>query len=102
MLGLSLGAWPFILLLVLLPIGWAALQRRRVRMPLPGIGEAAGGRSGGGRSDGREESESLPPEAPVRLRRFTVWSAWVPLWRTAALVLTVLALASPVRLVERV
>lgn len=86
MFGLSLGAWPFVLLLVLLPIGWIALQGRRVRMPLPGIGAAA-------RKD---------PSADIRLRRFTVWSAWVPLWRTAALVFTVLALASPVRMVERV
>ena len=100
MFGLSLGAWPFILLLVLLPIGWMALQKRRVRLPLPGIGAAASG--GTPESEGGEAGRATGGEGEVRLRRFTVWSAWVPLWRTAALVLTVLALASPVRLVERV
>ncbi|NNK47596.1 MAG: VWA domain-containing protein, partial [Gemmatimonadetes bacterium] len=100
MLGLSLGAWPFILLLVLLPIGWAALQKRRVRLPLPGIGAAAGG--GGDGADDRSAGPATDVAGAVRLRRFTVWSAWVPLWRTVALILTVLALASPVRLVEKV
>jgi Ca-activated chloride channel family protein len=98
--GLSLGAWPFILLLLLLPIGWMALQKRRVRFPLPGIGRAAVGRSAEG--DEVEAGESTSKVGSIRLRRFTVWSAWAPLWRSAALVLTVLALASPVRLVERV
>lgn len=85
----TVSAWPYLLLLCLLPAGWVALHRRRVRMPLPGIGAAS-----------RATSER--GEGAVRLRRFTPWSAWSPGWRTAALVLTGLALASPVRVVERV
>ncbi len=96
--GLSLGAWPFLLLLLLLPIGWTALQKRRVRFPLPGIGAASRSTDG----DETAADDAGEGEAGVRLRSLTLWSAWVPLWRTAALVLTVLALASPVRLVERV
>ena len=59
--GLSLGAWPFILLLVLLPIGWAALQKRRVRLPLPGIGEAA--RHGVGR--GSDDVSQRPADERI-------------------------------------
>ena len=90
MSSFSVGAWPFLLLLLLIPLGWAALQRRRVRMPMPGIGAAARG------------AVSADSRRPPLLRRFTFWSAWSPLWRTVALACTVLALASPVRLVERV
>jgi Ca-activated chloride channel family protein len=89
--SVSVGAWPFLLLLLLLPLGWVALKRRRVRMPLPGIAEAARGREAGPGANGASP-----------LRRLTFWSAWPPIWRTAALVLTVLALSSPVRLVERI
>ena len=60
MLGLSLGAWPFILLLVLLPIGWAALEKRRVRLPLPGIGAAASG--GTSESEGGEAGRATGSE----------------------------------------
>jgi len=74
MFGLSLGAWPFLLLLLLLPIGWKALEKRRVRLPLPGIGAAT--------RSARGEVTEAP--GPVRLRRFTLWSAWAPVWRTAA------------------
>lgn len=100
---LSLGAWPFLLLLLLLPIGWTALQRRRVRFPLPGIGAASGQPNASeGAEDEAGPAGTEPADGGIRLRRLTLWSAWVPLWRTAALALTALALASPVRLVERV
>jgi Ca-activated chloride channel family protein len=86
---ITLGAWPYLLLLLLVPAGWMALHGRRVRMPLPAIGAA---------SRARKEAE----ERGLRLRPFTFWSAWSAVWRTVALVLTVLALASPVRLIESV
>lgn len=92
MWGVSLGAWPFLLLVLLLPAGWAVMQRARVRFPLPGIGAVAR----------RTEGAPRRVRSGMRLRRLTFWSAWGSTWRTAALGLTALALASPVRLIERI
>lgn len=78
MRGLSLGAWPFLLLLLLLPAGWLWAKGRRLRLPFPGV---AGAR---------------------RPRASRMWDAWVPAWRSVCLALVVLALASPQRTVERV
>jgi len=90
--GVSLGAWSFLLLLALLPIGWTILRRVRTRFPLPGISAS---------SRGADAAAGEPPRG-ARLPRFTFWSAWAPTWRSVALGLTVVALASPVRVVERV
>ncbi len=78
MSGLSLAAWPFLLLLLLLPAGWLWAGRRRLRLPLPEAGEF------------------------LVLWRSRVWRTWVPVWRGTALALVVVALASPQRLVEKV
>lgn len=78
MSDLSLGAWPFLLLLLLLPAGWLWAGTRRLRLPFPGLARA---RSGG----------------VARL-----WFAWVPVGRAVCLCLIVLALASPQRRIERV
>lgn len=74
----SLPGWPWLLLLILLPIGWWVAKRIRRRLAYPGLGEG------------------LP------LKRRTMWSLWPDVLRTAALALVVFALAGPVRSVERV
>ena len=79
MSGFSFTAWPFLVLLVLLPLGWVWARRRRVRLPLPG----SGGRHPAG-------------------WKARVWWWWTPVWRTAALALMALALASPRRTMEKV
>ena len=76
--SVSLPAWPWLSLLLLLPVGWWLSQRIRRRLAYPGL------------------SEGLP------LKRRSIWSVWPDALRTAALGLVVFALAGPVRSVERV
>ena len=74
----GLAAWPFLGLVLLIPLGvWIAGHRRR-RLPLAGAGTA------------------LP------LSRGGVWALWPILFRLGALVLIVGALAGPVRTVRKV
>jgi Ca-activated chloride channel family protein len=74
----GLAAWPFLGLVLLIPLGlWSAGLRRR-RLPLAGAGT------------------DLP------LARGGVWALWPILFRLGALVLIVGALAGPVRTVRKV
>ncbi|MFW6039600.1 MAG: vWA domain-containing protein [Gemmatimonadota bacterium] len=76
--GLSLPAWPWLGLLLLVPAGlWFAHHRRR-RLVYPGL------------------SDGLP------VKRRTLWSLWPDALRAVALGLVAIALAGPLRSVERV
>jgi Ca-activated chloride channel homolog len=76
--GLLLPAWPWLALLLLVPAGlWLAHHRRR-RLDYPGL------------------SDGLP------VRRRTLWSLWPDVLRAVALGLVAIALAGPLRSVERV
>lgn len=76
--GFALPAWPWLLLLLLVPAGsWLAVRLRR-RLAYPGL------------------DDGLP------VRRRTLWSLWPDVLRGVALVLVAIALAGPVRSVERV
>lgn len=79
MSDLALTGWPFLLLLLLLPIGWWMMRRNRVRLPYPGVERV--GRSG---------------------RLAKVWWHAPTALRTACLALVVIALVHPVRVWERV
>ena len=79
MSGLSFTAWPFLGLLILIPLGWVWARRRRVQLPLPGTGTR-----------------------PAAGWKATVWWWWAPVWRVAALALMVLALSSPRRTMEKI
>ncbi len=75
---LVLPDWPWLLLALLLPAGiWAAYRMRR-RIAFPGLGEGL----------------------PVRRRTF--WSVFPQVLRVVTLMLVVVALAGPVRSVERI
>lgn len=74
----SLAGWPWLLLSLLIPVGWWASSFVRSRMTFPGLGE----------------------DLPVRPR--TLWSMWPDVLRALALVLVALALAGPVRSVDRI
>ena len=74
----GLAAWPFLGLVLLIPVGVWISRRRRRRLPLAGAGT------------------DLP------LSRGGVWAVWPILFRLGALVLIVGALAGPVRTVRRV
>lgn len=76
--ALSLPGWPWLLLVLLVPVGWWASSFLRRRMTYPGLGE----------------------DLPMRKR--TLWSMWPHVLRAAALVLVALALAGPVRSVDRI
>ncbi|MFQ5747121.1 MAG: VWA domain-containing protein [Gemmatimonadota bacterium] len=78
MRGLSFGAWPYLLLLLLLPAAWLVSRRRRLRLPFPGAARA-----------GRERRVRLLAAGPLTLR-------------TLAIGLVVVALASPLRRLQRV
>lgn len=80
MIGITASAWPFLLLLLLLPAGWMGWRWRRLRLPYPRTGRlaAAGGR-----------------------RRY-FWWYWGPVWRSVALALVVFSLLRPQRVLERV
>ncbi|MGI9038376.1 MAG: VWA domain-containing protein, partial [Gemmatimonadota bacterium] len=70
--------WPWLLLALLVPIGWWASSLLQRRMTYPGLGD----------------------DLPVRRR--TLWSMWPHVLRAAALVLVAVALAGPVRSVDRI
>jgi len=76
--GLALPAWPWLTLLLLVPAGLWFARRRRRRLVYPGL------------SDG------------VPVRRRTLWSLWPDVLRAVALGLVAIALAGPLRSVERV
>lgn len=80
MSNFSATGWPYLALLLLLPLGWWWMRRHRVRLPYPNPGRLA--RSG--RSTSR------------------VWWHWPTVLRSVALVLVAVALVQPVRLWERV
>lgn len=80
MTGLGATGWPFAALLLLIPLGWWAMRRHRVRLPYPNPGRlvAAG-------------------------RRWTrAWWHWPVALRSLALATIVVALVQPVRVWERV
>jgi Ca-activated chloride channel family protein len=76
--SVSLDAWPWLALLLLLPVGLALASHRRVRLPLPAFGDE------------------------IPMRRPGLWARAPGVLRAGVLVLSVLALAGPVRRVERV
>lgn len=77
----SLGGtdWPYLILLVLIPLGWAWRRYRRVRLPHPRFARF-----------------------PRRGVRRTVWWLWPVAFRSLALALVVVALVQPVRVWQRV
>lgn len=75
---LAVPDWPWLLLVLLVPTGAWAAHRMRRRILFPGL------------------DEGLP------VRRRTFWSVFPQALRAAALVLVAIALAGPVRSVERV
>ncbi len=79
MSNLSLTGWPFLLLLLLIPLGWWVMRSTRVRLPYPGI-----------------ERLRRPP------RWSRVWWHAPTALRSASLALVVIALVHPVRIWERV
>jgi Ca-activated chloride channel family protein len=76
--GLALPAWPWLALLLVVPTGLWLAHRRRRRLAYPGL------------------ADGLP------VRRRTLWSLWPDVLRSIALVLVAIALAGPLRSVERV
>lgn len=77
----ALPGWPFLLLLALLPLGWALMSSGRIRLPYPDIARLTGSR---GRGRGR------------------FWW-WLPAaLRSLALGLVIITLVNPVRVWERV
>jgi len=76
--GFSLPAWPWLALALVVPAGMWLARWRRSRLVYPGL------------------SDGLP------VARRTVWSLWPDVLRATALVLVVVALAGPLRSVERV
>jgi len=79
MTGFALTGWPFLLLLLLIPLGWRLMRAERVRLPYPDVRRLAGARR----------------RAPFW------WLAPVGL-RSASLALIAIALVHPVRVWERV
>lgn len=75
------AAWPFLLLLLLIPAGWLVWRRRRLRLPYP-------------------RTDRLPETLGAWRRR--LWWYWSPAWRSLALALVVLSLLRPQRVLERV
>lgn len=78
MSGLGLGAWPFLGLVLLIPIGMRIARRRRRRLPLAGAG------------------------TDFPLSKSGLWAMWPTVFRLGALALIATALAGPVRTVRRI
>lgn len=78
-MSLPTGAWPWLLLLLLLPLGWLLLGRGRSRLPYPPTARLGGAR-----------------------RRGLLWWHWPTAWRSVALALLVVAIARPEHVRERV
>jgi Ca-activated chloride channel family protein len=76
--SLAVPAWPWLLLVPLVPAGWWLAHRLRRRLVFPALGE----------------------ELPIRSR--SLWALWPDVLRAIALLLLAVALAGPVRSVERV
>ncbi len=79
MTGFALTGWPFLLLLLLIPLGWRLMRMARVRLPYPDIQRLVGAR-----------------------RRFPFWWLAPVALRSACLALVVITLVNPVRVWERV
>jgi len=77
----ALPGWPFLLLLVLLPLGWALMSSGRIRLPYPDIARLTGSRARG---------------------RGRFWWWFPAALRTLALALVIITLVNPVRVWERV
>ena len=76
--GFALPAWPWLALLLIVPAGAWFAHRRRRRLVYPGL------------------TDGLP------VRRRTLWSLWPEVLRAFALGLVAVALAGPLRSIERV
>jgi Ca-activated chloride channel family protein len=76
--GFALPAWPWLALLLIVPAGAWFAHRRRRRLVYPGL------------------ADGLP------VRRRTLWSLWPDVLRAFALGLVAVALAGPLRSIERV
>jgi Ca-activated chloride channel family protein len=76
--GFALPAWPWLALLLIVPAGAWFAHRRRRRLVYPGL------------------ADGLP------VRRRTLWSLWPGVLRAFALGLVAVALAGPLRSIERV
>ncbi len=79
MSGVSLAGWPFLALLLLIPVGWRLMRRQRVRLPYP-------------------DPDRL---GPSRRSALLWWNAPTAL-RSASLALVAVALIQPVRVWERI
>ncbi len=75
----ALTGWPFLLLLLLIPLGWRLMRTNRVRLPFPDIERLVG-----------------------RRRRFSFWWSAPVVLRSAALTLVAITLVNPVRVWERI
>ncbi len=79
MKGFALTDWPFLLLLLLIPLGWRLMKVGRVRLPYPNLNRLLGAR-----------------------KRISFWWVLPAALRSAILTLIVIALVHPVRVWERV
>jgi Ca-activated chloride channel family protein len=79
MKGFALTGWPFLLLLLLIPLGWRLMRAARVRLPYPDLSRLLGAR-----------------------KRISFWWLAPTALRSAILTLIVIALVHPVRVWERV
>ena len=79
MKGFALTDWPFLLLLLLIPLGWRLMRVGRVRLPYPDLNRFFGAR-----------------------KRISFWWVLPAALRSAILTLIVIALVHPVRVWERV
>ncbi|MFQ5690212.1 MAG: VWA domain-containing protein [Gemmatimonadota bacterium] len=78
--ALSTSGWPYLGLVLLIPVGWYWARRRRLRLPFAFAARAPQGMSPLGR----------------------LWWVWPTLWRSLALLLMVLALLRPERMFRHV
>jgi len=75
----ALTEWPFLALLLLIPVGWSLMRMNRVRLPFPDVKRLA-----------------------ARRRRFPFWWTVPVVLRSACLILVAIALVHPVRVWERI